>query len=290
MAHGLLTFLKSAALSLAALASAAQAGETIVLASTTSTEQSGLFNFILPIFEKHSGIAVKVVALGTGQALDVGRRGDADVLLVHDRAAEDKFVAEGYGVGSPGRDVQRLRAGRPGGRHGRRERREGRRGCLRPHRPKGASLGVPRRPQRHPRRRAALLAERRRRAQGQGWYKEAGAGMGPTLNMAAGMGAYTLADRGTWASFKNRQDLAILYAGDPKLYNPYGVMLVNPAKHPHVKRAAASASSTGSPRPKAAGRSRPTGSATSSCSIRCRWRAEHARTDRPQAWLAGTHR
>jgi tungstate transport system substrate-binding protein len=235
MAHGLLTFLKSAALSLAALASAAHAGETIVLASTTSTEQSGLFNFILPIFEKHSGIAVKVVALGTGQALDVGRRGDADVLLVHDRAAEDKFVAEGYGVGrrdvmyndfvlvGPAADTAGVKAQRT------------------PWMPLAASPagqpGYPRRPQRHPRRRAALQSGRRR-AEGQGWYKEAGAGMGPTLNMAAGMGAYTLADRGTWASFKNRQDLAILYAGDPKLYNPYGVMLVNPARHPHVKKAA----------------------------------------------------
>ena len=105
MAHGILKKLKLAVLGLAALASAAHAGESIVLASTTSTEQSGLFNFILPIFEKDSGIAVKVVALGTGQALDVGRRGDADVLLVHDRAAEDKFVADGYGVGR--RDVCR---------------------------------------------------------------------------------------------------------------------------------------------------------------------------------------
>ena len=238
MAPGLLKFLKSAALSLAALASAAQAGETIVLASTTSTEQSGLFNFILPIFEKDSGIAVKVVALGTGQALDVGRRGDADVLLVHDRAAEDKFVAEGYGVGrrdvmyndfvlvGPAADAAGVKAAKDAVDAFGRIARKGSAWVSR-----GDRSGT----------HAAELrfwSTAGVEPKGQGWYKEAGAGMGPTLNMAAGMGAYTLADRGTWASFKNRQDLAILYAGDPKLYNPYGVILVNPARHPHVKKAA----------------------------------------------------
>jgi tungstate transport system substrate-binding protein len=238
MAHGLLTFLKSAALSLAALASAAHAGETIVLASTTSTEQSGLFNFILPIFEKDSGIAVKVVALGTGQALDVGRRGDADVLLVHDRAAEDKFVAEGYGVGrrdvmyndfvlvGPAADTAGVKASKDAVDAFGRIAKKGS-----PWVSRGDRSGT----------HAAELrfwSTAGVEPKGQGWYKEAGAGMGPTLNMAAGMGAYTLADRGTWASFKNRQDLAILYAGDPKLYNPYGVILVNPARHPHVKKAA----------------------------------------------------
>ena len=220
--------LKSTLLGLVALASAAQAGETIVLASTTSTEQSGLFNFILPIFEKTSGIAVKVVALGTGQALDVGRRGDADVLLVHDRAAEDKFVAEGYGVVrrdvmyndfvlvGPAADAAGVKGAKDAvdafGRIAR----------------KGA--GWVSRGDRSGTHAAELRFWQSAGVEpkGQGWYKEAG----------AGMGAYTLADRGTWASFKNRQDLAILYAGDPRLYNPYGAILVNPARHPHVKRAA----------------------------------------------------
>lgn len=238
MAHGFLKFLKSAVLGLAALASTVQAGESIVLASTTSTEQSGLFNFILPIFEKDSGIAVKVVALGTGQALDVGRRGDADVLLVHDRAAEDKFVAEGYGVDrrdvmyndfvlvGPAADVAGVKGAKDAVDAFGRIARKGANWVSR-----GDRSGT----------HAAELRFWQSAGvepKGQGWYKEAGAGMGPTLNMAAGMGAYTLADRGTWASFKNRQDLAIVYAGDPKLYNPYGVILVNPAKHPHVKRAA----------------------------------------------------
>jgi len=238
MAHGLLKFLKSAALSLAALASAAHAGETIVLASTTSTEQSGLFNFILPIFEKDSGIAVKVVALGTGQALDVGRRGDADVVFVHDQVAEEKFVADGYGLKrqavmyndfvlvGPAADTAGVKASKDAVDAFGRIAKKGS-----PWVSRGDRSGT----------HAAELrfwSTAGVEPKGQGWYKEAGAGMGPTLNMAAGMGAYTLADRGTWASFKNRQDLAILYAGDPKLYNPYGVILVNPARHPHVKKAA----------------------------------------------------
>ena len=238
MANGVLKFLTSAVFSVTAMVSAAQAGESIVLASTTSTEQSGLFNFILPIFEKSSGIAVKVVALGTGQALDVGKRGDADVLLVHDRAAEDKFVAEGYGVErkdvmyndfvlvGPAADTAGVKGakdtvdafGRIAKKGSNWVSRGDRSGTHAAELRFWSSAGVD--------------------VKGQGWYKEAGAGMGPTLNMAAGMGAYTLADRGTWASFKNRQDLTIVYAGDPKLYNPYGVMLVNPARHPHVKKAA----------------------------------------------------
>lgn len=236
MANGILKLVRAAALLLATLAGGAQAGESIVLASTTSTDQSGLFGFILPIFEKETGIAVKVVALGTGQALDVGRRGDADVLLVHDRAAEDKFVAEGYGIDR--RDVMYNDfvlvgpAADPAAVKGAKSTTD----AFARIAGKGAvwvSRGD---------RSGTHSAELRFwksasvEPKGQGWYKEAGAGMGPTLNMAAGMGAYTLADRGTWASFKNRQDLAILYAGDPKLYNPYGVILVNPAKHPHVKR------------------------------------------------------
>lgn len=225
-------------LSLSFAALGAFAEESIVLASTTSTDQSGLFGYILPRFEAKTGIKVKVVALGTGQALDTGRRGDADVLLVHDRPAEDKFVAEGWGVerrdvmyndfvlvgpnGDPDKVKQakdtvdafkRIAAGTT------------------PFVSRGDRSGT----------NAAELRV---------WkdagidpkslpiYKDVGAGMGPTLNMTAGMGGYTLSDRGTWLSFKNRQDLVIVFAGDPRLFNPYGVMLVNPAKYPHVKREA----------------------------------------------------
>ncbi|WP_374483221.1 extracellular solute-binding protein [Zoogloea sp.] len=238
MAYGVLKFLRSVALGLTALVSVAQAGETIVVASTTSTEQSGLFNFILPIFEKESGVSVKVVALGTGQALDVGRRGDADVVLVHDRPAEEKFVADGYGIDrrnvmyndfvlvGPAADAAGVKGAKDVTEAFVRIARKGS-----PWVSRGDRSGT----------HAAELRFWQAAGvepKGQAWYKEAGSGMGPTLNMAAGMGAYTLADRGTWASFKNRQDLTILYAGDLKLYNPYGVMLVNPAKHPHVKRVA----------------------------------------------------
>ena len=220
------------------LGAAAHAEESIVLASTTSTDQSGLFGFILPKFEAQTGIKVKVVALGTGQALDTGRRGDADVLLVHDRPAEDKFVAEGFGVER--RDVmyndfivvgpqadpakvkqtkgvvdafKRMAAGST------------------PFVSRGDKSGT---------NAAELRFWKEAGIDPKAWgaYKEAGAGMGPTLNMSAGMGAYTLADRGTWLSFKNRQDLEIVLEGDKRLFNPYGVMLVNPAKHPHVKKEA----------------------------------------------------
>ena len=236
-----LTRRSALALGLAATAllplSAQAQDKFIVMSSTTSTEQSGLFAHLLPAFKKASGIDIRVVAQGTGQALDMGRRGDADVLFVHDQVAEEKFVAEGFGIerrpvmyndfvvvgpkddpaGVKGKDViealKKLAAsksdfvsrGDKSGTHAAELR-------------FWSTAGV--------------------EPKGQGWYKEAGAGMGPTLNMAAGMGAYTLADRGTWASFKNRQDLTILFAGDPRLYNPYGVILVNPARHPHVKRAA----------------------------------------------------
>jgi tungstate transport system substrate-binding protein len=219
-----------------ALAPVAQAEESIVVASTTSTEQSGLFGHILPLFEQATGIQVKVVAQGTGQALDTARRGDADVVLVHDRTAEDKFVAEGFGIER--RDVmyndfvlvgpksdpadikgakdtteafKRIGAGET------------------PFVSRGDKSGT------HA---AELRFWKAAGMDPKAWpsYKESGSGMGPTLNMAAGLGAYTLADRGTWLSFKNRQDLEILFAGDPALFNPYGVMLVNPAKHPSVNK------------------------------------------------------
>jgi tungstate transport system substrate-binding protein len=210
----------------------------LVMASTTSTEQSGLFTFLLPEFKRDTGIDIKVVALGTGQAIDMGRRGDADVLFVHDQVAEDKFVADGFGIqrfavmyndfvligpgGDPagvrGKDIvsamQKLGAanaafvsrGDKSGTHAAELRYWG----------------------------MANAADKKGSA-----YKECGCGMGPALNIAASTGAYVLADRGTWLNFKNRADLAILVQGDSKLFNQYGVMVVNPAKHPHVKAAQA---------------------------------------------------
>ena len=236
MAHPLRHLILAVSL-LIALAGA-RAEDFITLASTTSTDQSGLFGFLLPRFEAKTGIKVRVVALGTGQALDSGRRGDADVLLVHDRPAEDKFVAEGFGVER--RDVmyndfivvgpksdpakvkvasdvidafKRMAAGAT------------------PFVSRGDKSGT---------NAAELRFWKDAGIEPKAWtgYKEAGAGMGPTLNMSAGLGAYTLSDRGTWLSFKNRQDLEIVFAGDKRLFNPYGVMLVNPAMHPHVKKQA----------------------------------------------------
>ncbi len=209
---------------------------SIVVSSTTSTEQSGLFSHLLPAFKKASGLDVKVVALGTGQALDMARRGDADVVLVHDQVAEEKFVADGFGLkrlpvmyndfvligpkadpaGTQGKDIvaalSRLSKaneafvsrGDKSGTH-------------------AAEL------------RFWKLAHLEA-AKGSA-YRECGCGMGPALNMAASTGAYVLSDRATWLNFKNRADLAILVEGDQRLFNQYGVMVVNPARHAHVKRA-----------------------------------------------------
>ncbi len=210
--------------------------EQIVMASTTSTEQSGLFEHLLPAFTKATGITIKVVAVGTGQALDIARRGDADVVFVHDRAAEDKFMAEGQGVQrfdvmyndfvligqsddpakARGKDIgQALKniaannavffsRGDNSGTHAAELR-------------YWKAAGLEAKP-----------------AKGLN-YKECGCGMGQALNMAAAAGTYVLSDRGTWLNFKNRKQLAILVEGDTKLFNQYGVMVVNPAKHPEVK-------------------------------------------------------
>ena len=211
--------------------------KSIVVSSTTSTEQSGLFNYMLPIFKIKTGIEVKVVAVGTGQALDIGRRGDADVVFVHDKPAEEKFVEEGFStkryevmyndfvlIGpkvdpakiAGGKDIQvalqKISAAQApfisradkSGTHAAELRYW-----------KGAGITP---------------------SSSQSWYKETGSGMGPALNTASAMNGYILADRGTWLSFKNRGDLVILVQGDPKLFNQYGVMLVNPAKFPHVKK------------------------------------------------------
>jgi tungstate transport system substrate-binding protein len=210
----------------------------IVVASTTSTEQSGLFAYLLPAFEARTSIKVRVVALGTGQALDVARRGDADVVFVHDEAAELKFMAEGQGVKrypvmyndfvlvgprldpavvAGGRDIvealQKIRSAQA------------------PFVSRGDNSGT-------------YAAELRYwkmahididKYKGP-WYRDTGSGMGPALNTAAAMNAYILSDRGTWLNFKNRADLLIQVQGDPRLFNQYGVMLVNPALHPSVKK------------------------------------------------------
>ncbi len=210
--------------------------QNITMASTTSTEQSGLFGALLPDFKKAAGIDIKVVALGTGQALDMARRGDADVLFVHDQVAEEKFVADGFGVkrfavmyndfvlvgpkndpaAIKGKDITEalrklassnaafISRGDKSGTH-------------------AAEL-----------RYWNMLGATANKGSG---YRECGCGMGPALNIAASSNAYVLADRATWLNFKNRADLAILVEGDTRLFNQYGVMAVNPAKHPHVKTA-----------------------------------------------------
>lgn len=214
----------------------------ITVSSTTSTEQSGLFAHILPVFEKQTGIKVRVVAQGTGQALDTARRGDADVVFVHDKDAEEKFVADGYGVErkevmyndfillGPKTDPAKLAnkdilealrlianidpARRPtfvsrGDRSGTHA------AELRYWKAAGVDLETSKGP----------------------WYRDTGSGMGPALNAAASLNAYVLADRGTWLAFRNRGDLGVLVEGDKRLFNQYGVILVNPAKHPHIKQA-----------------------------------------------------
>ena len=215
---------------------------SIVMASTTSTEQSGLFTALLPAFKKATGIDVKVVAVGTGQAIDMGRRGDADVLFVHDQAAEEKVLAEGFAIKrfavmyndfvligpaadpakTKGKDIadalRRLSAsnanfvsrGDKSGTHAAELRYW-----------KTAGIDTP--------------ADKPAFAN----YKACGCGMGPALNIAASSGGYVLTDRGTWLAFKNRADLTILVEGDTRLFNQYGVMVVNPAKHPQTKVAEA---------------------------------------------------
>jgi tungstate transport system substrate-binding protein len=218
------------------LPAAAQGFTTV--ASTTSTEQSGLFKHLLPVFEKKTGIQVRVVALGTGQALDMGRRGDADVVFVHARVLEEKFVAEGHGIKrlgvmyndfvliGPGADPARLK---------------GEKDVVQAFRKISAA-------------RAPFVSRGDRsgthaaeleiwkwagidiaRTKGP-WYRDTGQGMGAALNSAAGMNAYILSDRGTWLSFKNRGELEIVVEGDARLFNQYGIILVNPARHPSVKK------------------------------------------------------
>lgn len=220
----------------AALAGPPQASERyITLASTTSTEQSGLFEHLLPLFMERTGIQVRVVAVGTGQAFNIGRRGDADALLVHDRRGEEQFVADGYGVDrrdvmvndfvivGPGSDPAGIRDAADASEALKRIARQ-----EAPFASRGDDSGT------HRKERALWEGAGIRPAGG--WYRELGSGMGPTLNTAAAMDAYALADRGTWISFRNRQSLEILFEGDEALFNPYGSILINPQRHPHVKQ------------------------------------------------------
>jgi tungstate transport system substrate-binding protein len=209
----------------------------ITLASTTSTEQSGLFGWLLPRFEAETGIEVRVVAVGTGQALRLAERGDADAVLAHDGAGEDRLVADGWGIDR--RDVMYNDfvivgpSADPAGIKGSR----GARAALgeiavasTPFASRGDDSGT----HRMELRLWQAAGVDPKAADGE-WYRELGQGMGPTLNTAAGMEAYALTDRATWASFRNRQDLVLLVEGDPLLLNRYGSILVNPVRHPHVK-------------------------------------------------------
>lgn len=212
--------------------------KSIVVASTTSTQDSGLFNHILPLFKAKTGIDVKVVAQGTGQALDTARRGDADVVFVHARAQEEKFIAEGYGVQrfdvmyndfviiGPKSDPARIRGGKDAT------------AALKAIYAAGAPFVS--RSDKSGTHAAELALWKAAGLDAAGtkpsWYREIGQGMGAALNTAGAMGAYVLSDRGTWISFKNRGDLELLVEGDSRLFNQYGIILVNPAKHPSVKK------------------------------------------------------
>jgi len=230
--------LLAAALLAACFASAAPAAQKfITVASTTSTKNSGLFNYILPIFQKKTGIQVRVVAVGTGAAIRLARRGDADVLFVHHRPSEEKFVADGFGVkrfdvmyndfiiAGPKDDPAHVA--------GMKDAAAALKKIARAHAPfvsRGDDSGTNKKELALWRITGIDVGH----ASG-GWYRETGSGMGATLNTASAMQAYVLADRGTWLSFKNRAGLRILVEGDKRLFNPYGVTLVNPKKFPHVK-------------------------------------------------------
>jgi len=227
------TLLGSALLTTAALAE----DQSILLQSTTSTANSGLYDAILPTFTQKTGIKVNVVAVGTGQAIKNAQNGDGDVLLVHAKPAEERFVADGFGVERF--DVMYndfIIVGPPADPAGIAGMKDGQAALARiaeskaPFASRGDNSGT------HKKEMELWLGAAVDPTQASGtWYRETGSGMGATLNTAVGMGAYTLTDRGTWISFKNKGDYAILVEGDPNLFNQYGVILVNPKKHPNVK-------------------------------------------------------
>jgi len=232
-------FLARALAAVAFLAATPAAAEppSITLASTTSTQDSGLFAHLLPLFQSETGIAVRVVAVGTGQALELGKRGDADAVLVHDRAAEERFLAEGFAesrrdvmwndflIAGPDADPAAVR-GLPSAAGALRRIAEARA----PFASRGDDSGT---------HKAELRLWKEAgvdpKAASGAWYSETGGGMGATLNTAAELGAYLLVDRATWVAFRNKRSLAALVEGDAPLRNPYGVLVVSPAKHPHVK-------------------------------------------------------
>ncbi len=223
---------------LAAFPAAFAQDRSIVMASTTSTEQSGLFAHLLPAFTKSTGIVVRAVAVGTGQALDIGRRGDADVLFVHDTAAEEKFVAEGFGLKRSNvmyNDFVLVGpAGDPAGVKGSDIVAALKKlsGSMTPFISRGDKSGTNAAELRYWK---AAGIDAPASTMGTA-YKECGCGMGQALNIASSTDAYVLSDRGTWLSFKNRGQLGILVQGDKRLFNQYGVIVVNPAKFPHVKK------------------------------------------------------
>jgi len=227
----------AAALVGAALAPTASAAESIIVQSTTSTQNSGLFDYILPKFTDKTGIEVHVVAVGTGQALKNARNGDGDVLLVHAKPAEENFVADGFGVRrtdlmyndfvivGPKNDPADLRGMK-----------DVTAALMQLSKAQStfASRGDDSGTHKKEMRLWKETGVDPTKASGQ-WYRETGSGMGATLNAAAGMGAYTMTDRATWIAFENKGDLEIVVQGDPRLFNQYGVILVNPKKFPHVK-------------------------------------------------------
>jgi len=209
----------------------------VIVASTTSTQNSGLFDCLLPIFEKKTGIDIRVVAVGTGQALRLARNGDADVLFVHHRPSEEAFVKEGFGVVrhdvmyndfvivGPKEDPAKISGSKNAAKALQQIARLGDLFVSR-----GDDSGT------HKKELELWRAAGEDPTQHSGeWYRETGSGMGATLNTAVGLGGIVLSDRATWLSFKNKKDFRILVEGDPKLFNPYGVILVNPKRHPHIK-------------------------------------------------------
>jgi len=237
-----LRFVRRWALLLCAMSAAAawSQDKSIVMASTTSTEQSGLFGHLLPQFKQATGIDVRVVAVGTGQALDMARRGDADVVFVHDTAAEEKFVAEGFAIRRAPVMYNDFVVVGPASDPAKAKGNDIAVALARIHASGASFVSRADKSGTHAAElrlwQAAGVDMAKARPAG---YKECGCGMGPALNIGSSSGAYVLADRGTWLSFKNRGDLTILVEGDKRLFNQYGVMVVNPAKHPHVKSALA---------------------------------------------------
>jgi tungstate transport system substrate-binding protein len=234
-----IVYLLLLAATLLAPASGNAAGRFIILQSTTSTQNSGLFDTILPTFTTATGIEVRVVSVGTGQAIKNAANGDGDVLFVHAREAEERFVAEGWGVErldvmyndfvvvGPAADPAGVAGGRDAAAALALIARSGS-----PFASRGDDSGT------HKAEQALWQAsDVDPTVASSGWYRETGSGMGATLNLAAGMGAYALADRATWLSFRNKGDLRIVVEGDPALFNQYGVILVSPERHPHVKAA-----------------------------------------------------